>query len=128
MQSTSVNQNAPPGSAAYLPELVARARTTHPDLPLEPIVLQSLLLCLIAQPRLPSSTVKHDRETGSHVGLHLVLRTKEEDVGLVVNLVALVSNYLQQCLFLFRGHSVPMTHGLMYRRNLDIATRHQPVQ
>ena len=37
---------------------------------------------------------KHAHDRAVRPGLHLILRTKEEDVGLVVNLVALVS-----CLF-----------------------------
>ncbi|KAI1795593.1 hypothetical protein LXA43DRAFT_881334 [Ganoderma leucocontextum] len=80
----------PPGTSEYLPELMSRARASHPDLPLDSVILQSLLICLIAQPR-PSGSVKPERNHGSRSGLHLILRTKEEDVGLVVNIVALVS-------------------------------------
>ena len=87
--AASPSQHAPPGTAAYLPGLVARAIASHPDLPIEPTVFQSLLLCLIAQPRLPLGSVKPSRSSGP--GVHLILRTKEEDVGLVVNLAALVS-------------------------------------
>ncbi|KAI0709541.1 hypothetical protein C8T65DRAFT_649053 [Cerioporus squamosus] len=90
--SASPNHHAPPGTAAYLPGLIARAQAAHPDLPIEPVILQSLLLCLIAQPRLPSGSVKSDRLVGP--GLHVILRTKEEDVGVVVNLVALTLQHI----------------------------------
>ncbi|RPD57518.1 hypothetical protein L226DRAFT_551309 [Lentinus tigrinus ALCF2SS1-7] len=93
MQATaSPTIHAPPGTTAYLSGLVARAVASHPDLPIEPIILQSLLLCLIAQPRLPLGSVKPDRYTGP--GVHLILRTKEEDVGVVVNLVALTLQHI----------------------------------
>lgn len=83
--------NASPGTKEYLPDLFARARITHPDLPLDPVIVQSLLICLIAQPRSPTVSEQHAHDRAVRPGLHLILRTKEEDVGLVVNLVALVS-------------------------------------
>ena len=86
MQAT----DALPGTTEYLPELIARARTTHPDLPIDPVIIQSLLICLIAQPRLCSGSTKTDKS--NHIGLHLILRTKEEDVGMVLNIVAMVSD------------------------------------
>ncbi|KAI0744091.1 hypothetical protein C8Q80DRAFT_1184938 [Daedaleopsis nitida] len=82
------------GTPEYLPGLVARARASYSDLPLDTTILQSLLICLIAQPRLPAGCVKSDRSSGSHVGLHLILRTKEEDIGLVVNLVTLMLQHI----------------------------------
>ena len=89
--ATTTETIVPPGTSDYLPGLLARARAAHPDLPLDPVILQSLLICLIAQPR-PSGSVKLERNHGSRSGLHLILRTREEDVGLVVNIVALVSD------------------------------------
>ncbi|KAH9942360.1 uncharacterized protein BXZ73DRAFT_97775 [Epithele typhae] len=92
--STGTSQTAaPPGTAGYLQGLLSRARAAHPDIPMDPVVLQSLLLCLIAQPRTPVGTNRPDKNT--HVGVHLILRTKEEDVSLLVNIVALI---LQQVL------------------------------
>ncbi|KAI0663423.1 hypothetical protein C8Q70DRAFT_949776 [Cubamyces menziesii] len=82
--------NASPGTKEYLPDLFARARITHPDLPLDPVIVQSLLICLIAQPRSPTVSEQHAHDRAVRPGLHLILRTKEEDVGLVVNLVALL--------------------------------------
>ncbi|RDX42725.1 hypothetical protein OH76DRAFT_1410893 [Lentinus brumalis] len=90
--SPGPSHHAPPGTPPYLSGLIARAQAAHPDLPIDPVILQSLLLCLIAQPRLPSGSAKPDRLVGS--GLHLVLRTKEEDVGLVVNLAALTLQHI----------------------------------
>ena len=91
LSATTSDTIVPPGTSDYLPGLLSRARAAHPDLPLDPVILQSLLICLIAQPR-PSGSVKMERNHGSRSGLHLILRTKEEDVGLVVNIVVLVSN------------------------------------
>ncbi|KAI8994009.1 hypothetical protein BD414DRAFT_379132, partial [Trametes punicea] len=79
----------PPGTKEYLPDLFARARAAHPDLPLDPVILQSLLICLIAQPRSPTVSEQQAHDQAVRPGLHLILRTREEDVGLVVNLVAL---------------------------------------
>lgn len=90
LPSASSDTVVPPGTSDYLPGLLSRARASHPDLPLDPIILQSLLICLIAQPR-PSASVKAESSHGSRSALHLILRTKEEDVGLVVNIVVLVS-------------------------------------
>ena len=90
MQSgPDLSRNYPPGASEFLPGLLVRSRAAYPDLPIDPVILQSLLICLIAQPRLPSGSVKSDKST--HVGLHLILRTKEDDIGLVMNVVALVS-------------------------------------
>ncbi|KAJ8494991.1 hypothetical protein ONZ51_g1992 [Trametes cubensis] len=86
--------NASPGTKEYLPDLFARARITHPDLPLDPVIVQSLLICLIAQPRSPTVSEQHAHDRAVRPGLHLILRTKEEDVGLVVNLVALTLQHI----------------------------------
>ena len=92
MQDTAYTSvQVQPGTKEYLPSLLARARAAHPDIPIDPVVLRSLLICLIAQPRIPVGSAKPDKST--HAGVHLILRTKEEDVGLVVSVVALVSVY-----------------------------------
>ncbi|KAJ3498070.1 hypothetical protein NLJ89_g10266 [Agrocybe chaxingu] len=69
------------GTASFLPALLTHIRATHnsnianspnpglPPLPLDNVIFQSILLCLIGQQK------------------HLVLRTPEEDVGLAVKLV-----------------------------------------
>lgn len=75
---------AAPGTAAYFPSLVSRIREVHPDLPLDPVILQSILLCLV-------SGHSGSSESGYTGGKNLVLRTKEEDIGTVLNLVYLVS-------------------------------------
>ncbi|KAI0633228.1 hypothetical protein C8Q77DRAFT_772367 [Trametes polyzona] len=86
--------NAQPGTIEYLPDLFARAHAAHPDLPLDPVILQSLLICLIAQPRTPAVSAKQAYDSAVHPGVHLILRTREEDVGLVVNLVALTLQHI----------------------------------
>lgn len=89
--SSASSSKAPPGTIDFLPDLFARAHAAHPDFPLDHVIIQSLLLCLIAQPRSPSVSAKQAYDNAVRPGLHLILRTREEDVGLVVNLVALVS-------------------------------------
>ncbi|EJF57643.1 hypothetical protein BD309DRAFT_255336 [Dichomitus squalens] len=89
MQSAiALDTHAPPGSSGYLTGLLSRARAAHPDLPLDSMILRSLLTCLIARPQ-PVGSVKLEPNSGSHCGLHLILRTKEEDVGMVVNVATL---------------------------------------
>ncbi|KDQ55819.1 hypothetical protein JAAARDRAFT_37239 [Jaapia argillacea MUCL 33604] len=60
----------PPGSPDYFAGLVSRVHTAAPTLVLEPTILQSLLLCLVAGNK------------------HLVLRAKEDDIGAVQKLAA----------------------------------------
>jgi DNA-binding transcriptional LysR family regulator len=62
-----------PGTADYFPSLVSRVRGASPNISLEPVIFESLLLCLIA---------------GSS---NLILRAEEEDLGLVARQVASVS-------------------------------------
>ena len=80
------NQQASPGTSDYFPSLVNRIHDVHPDLPLDVVIFQSILLCLVAGP--PS---------GGNIGYsgrkNLVLRTKEEDIGIVLNLAYLVSRW-----------------------------------
>ncbi len=79
-----------PGTAAYIPSVLARIREVHPDLPLEPVIVQSLLICLVAGD--PSAAHGHEGDyAASRSSKNLVLRTNEEDVGLVANLTELVS-------------------------------------
>lgn len=66
---------AAPGTADYFPALVSRIRTIAPNLPLEPVVLESVLLCLAA---------------GSK---NLILRTEDDDVGFVAKSVTSVSSH-----------------------------------
>lgn len=62
-----------PGTPPFFPALLANIRAAAPSLPLDPVVLQALLLCLLAG------------------GKNLILRTREEDVGAVSKLAASVS-------------------------------------
>ncbi|OSD06972.1 hypothetical protein PYCCODRAFT_1464101 [Trametes coccinea BRFM310] len=92
--SSSSSTVVSPGTKEYLPDLFARARAAHPDLPLDPVILQSLLICLIAQTRSTSVIEKQAQDRPVRPGLHLILRTREEDVGLVVNLAALTLQHI----------------------------------
>ncbi|KAH7923143.1 hypothetical protein BV22DRAFT_1196906 [Leucogyrophana mollusca] len=60
-----------PGTHLLYPALLAQIRTAVPNFPLDPIVLRALLLCIIAGNR------------------NLILRTREEDVGVLSKLVTL---------------------------------------
>ncbi|KAL4078286.1 hypothetical protein V8B97DRAFT_1865810 [Scleroderma yunnanense] len=60
-----------PGTQLFLPSLLAHVRSALPDLPLEPVVIQVLLLCITSGDR------------------NLILRTREEDISLVTKLVTL---------------------------------------
>jgi hypothetical protein len=76
MATTSdlVLHNLPgPGSTSFLPSLLAHIRAVAPGLPLEPVIVQVLLLCIVSGDR------------------NLILRTREEDIGLVSRLAAIVS-------------------------------------
>lgn len=65
------------GTQAFLPALLAYIRNVAApaSLPLDHVIFQSILLCLIAGDK------------------HLILRTPEEDVGLVVRLAVWVSAF-----------------------------------
>lgn len=65
--------NASPGMPAFLPTLLDHIAATSPNLPIDPVIVQSVLLSVMA---------------GSK---HLLLRTREEDVRIVQNLTAIVS-------------------------------------
>lgn len=75
---------AAPGTSAYFPSCISRIRDANPELPIEPVILQSILLCLVAG--------GSDIGGGGHLGRkNLILRTREEDIGTVLNLAILVS-------------------------------------
>jgi hypothetical protein len=61
------------GTPPFFPAVLAGIRTAAPTLPLDPVVLQTLLLCLIAGEK------------------NLILRTQEEDMASVSKLTASVS-------------------------------------
>lgn len=63
------------GKQAFLPALLVHIRglSTVQSLPLDPVIFQSILLCLIAGEK------------------HLILRTPEEDIGITVKIVVWVS-------------------------------------
>ena len=65
------------GTQAFLPALLAYIRNiaAPASLPLDHVIFQSVLLCLIAGDK------------------HLILRTPEEDVGLVVRLAVWVGTF-----------------------------------
>jgi hypothetical protein len=65
-----------PGTPPFFPALLASIRAAAPGLPLDPVVLQALLLCLLAGDK------------------NLILRTREEDVSSVSKLAASVSKSL----------------------------------
>ena len=84
------------GTTAYLASCTTRIRDTFPDFPLEPVIFQSILLCLVAG-------CSDETSDGQKRRKNLILRTREEDVGLVSNLAHMVSTprrIIQQVLWL----------------------------
>lgn len=62
----------PPGTQPFLPSLLNHVRLVAPGFPLEPVIVQVLLLCIISGNK------------------NLILRTRDDDVALVSKLAALV--------------------------------------
>ncbi|KIP06982.1 hypothetical protein PHLGIDRAFT_106289, partial [Phlebiopsis gigantea 11061_1 CR5-6] len=73
------------GVPAYFSSYLSRIREAHPDFPLDPVVFQSILLCLIA-----GGPHGSHAETASRGSKHLILRTSPEDIGLVLNIASLI--------------------------------------
>ena len=105
-----------PGTAAYFPSILSRIREACPDLPLEPVIVQSILLCLVA------GDDDATPQIASHGSRNLILRTREEDVGLVLALTELVSLYCI-CIIIYAQNSAAWgvctrylpCHGRVYR-------------
>lgn len=68
-----------PGTQPFFPALLSCIRCAAPSLPLDPVVLQALLLCLLAGNK------------------NLILRTREEDIGYVSKLATSVSVQMFSC-------------------------------
>jgi hypothetical protein len=66
----------PLGSLTFFRTLLSNIHAASPSLPLDSVVLQTILICMIAGDK------------------HLILRTEEEDVGLVTKLATSVSRLL----------------------------------
>jgi hypothetical protein len=62
-----------PGTPSFFASLLKYISTTASDFPLDPVIFQSVILCVMVGNK------------------HLLLRTREEDIYLVQNLAALVS-------------------------------------
>ncbi|KAH9948942.1 hypothetical protein B0H21DRAFT_843290 [Amylocystis lapponica] len=101
MPSSPATVPASLGTPDYIPSLLSRIRSAHPTLPLDPVVLQTLLLCLIAHT--PHFATAYDaqgcaghleRPSGERLSggtcFNLILRTREEDIGLLVHVVSLI--------------------------------------
>lgn len=61
----------------FYPVLLSNVHSAAPDLPLDPVIFRSLLLCILA--------------SGDK---NLLLRSSEEDISLVQNITALVSTVI----------------------------------
>lgn len=62
------------GTPSFFPAVLSHIRNASPNpLPLDPVILQSILLCIIAGDK------------------HLILQTSPEDIGLVVKITVWVS-------------------------------------
>ena len=67
--------------------ILSRVREAYPELPLDPVILQSVLLCLIAG----RYDQYHGEGSETHKGKNLLLRTRKDDVGMVLSVTAMVS-------------------------------------
>ncbi len=76
-----------PEPVISFPSILSRVREAYPELPLDPVILQSILLCLIAG----RFNQTHGQGGGSYKGKNLLLRTRREDVGMVLSITAMVS-------------------------------------
>lgn len=74
-----------PETQPYFSSCLAKIRETHPDFPLDPVIFQSILLCLIA------GGAGDCAGDAPHACKNLILRTGAEDVSLVLNLATMVS-------------------------------------
>lgn len=63
-----------PGMPDFFASILEFVRVTAPDVPLDPVILQAIVLCVLAGNK------------------HVLLRPREEDITVVQNLAALVSN------------------------------------
>ncbi|KAK7692351.1 hypothetical protein QCA50_003976 [Cerrena zonata] len=79
------------GTSDYFPSLLSKIHDTHPDVPIDSVILQAILLCIVAG-KSDSSTVSG----GTHASgmpngsKYLLLRTREDDVNMVVNIVVTI--------------------------------------
>ena len=77
--------NALGTSQSYFSSCLAKIREAQPDFPLDPVIIQSILLCLIGGGG-------QGNPGEASVGCkNLILRTSAEDISLVLNLATLVS-------------------------------------
>ncbi|KIK09704.1 hypothetical protein K443DRAFT_81898 [Laccaria amethystina LaAM-08-1] len=69
------------GTPAFFPAVLSHIRNhvTSASIPLDSVIFQSILLCIVAGDK------------------HLILRTPEEDIGLVVKLAVWVSYFINIC-------------------------------
>lgn len=69
------------GTPAFFPAVLShiRSHATSASVPLDSVIFQSILLCIVAGDK------------------HLILRTPEEDIGLVVKLAVWVSYFINVC-------------------------------
>jgi len=65
-----------PGTPDFFASLLKFIRATAPDVPLDPVIFQAIVLCVMAGNK------------------HVLLRPREEDVTVVQSLAALVSNFV----------------------------------
>lgn len=63
-----------PGTPDFFASILDFVRATAPDVPLDPVIFQAIVLCVMAGNK------------------HVLLRPREEDITVVQNLAALVSN------------------------------------
>ena len=87
------------GTSDYFPSLLSKIHDAHPDIPIDNVILQAILLCIVAG-RSPSDSpplAGGIRSSGLNGSKYLLLRTREDDVNMVVNIVVTVSLIQLKC-------------------------------
>lgn len=76
-----------PGTPDFFASILEFVRATAPDVPLDPVIFQAIVLCVMAGNK------------------HVLLRPREEDIAVVQNLAALVSKF-RICLHHMTHHNL----------------------
>jgi hypothetical protein len=84
-QSTTLPSLGVPGTPDFFASVLTFIRATAPHVPLDPVILQSIILSVMAGRK------------------NVLLRTREEDIAAVQSLAALVSNPAPASSALFSG-------------------------
>lgn len=83
------------GTSDYFPSLLSKIHDVHLDVPIDGVILQAILLCIVAGRPTPESPslAGETQISGLSGNKYLLLRTRDDDVNMVVNIVVTVSPF-----------------------------------